>query len=102
VIPVHDWGRLGKMPFDQVPDPGRPITDEDHFLGGVGLVAAGSRPKERIQILSRLYVAVGMDVLGLQIVLLLHPTGMVAAFLVGLDRLDPLSRRTFLAVAQVL
>jgi hypothetical protein len=40
--------------------------------------------------LSGLNVAVVMDVLCLQIVLLPHLAGMVTAFLVGTDRLDPI------------
>ncbi|HSG43997.1 MAG TPA: hypothetical protein VLA72_12650 [Anaerolineales bacterium] len=70
------------MAFDQFPDPDRPITDKDPFFIQISLSLAGSRPKQIVELVAGLEVAVIADVLRLQVVLFTHPAPMPPSFLV--------------------
>ncbi len=41
MVPVDDLNRMGKVSFDQFPDPDGPITNKDQFFIQIGLALAG-------------------------------------------------------------
>src|SRR6266496_1392455 len=86
MIPIHNLDSVREMTFDEFPNPDGAITDKDQFFVQIGLALAGAGPKQFAEFFARLEVTGVTNLLSLEFILLAYPSGMVAAFLIGLHR----------------